>query len=263
MREVVKRSRSSPTVPVVELVDVTADARRAGLVCRVAMFPGLARRVEPAGVLARLRALLVETTGDPQASALCQVALTGYAQRRPARQIPTTESVRRFIRRALAGLGGISEDGTALAFHVADRDGIVPVLCSLSGSGLGLELSAIDDLTAEPWNHIAARAASIRLLGPVLFVIHDGRWHPVDHDEFLIGRRGQGVHLAIEDDAVSSHHAVVIRRNGAHYLKDLGSPRGIYYKGMRIDNKRIDEGDVFQIGDHELRFSFQPERPDD
>jgi hypothetical protein len=26
---------------------------------------------------------------------------------------------------------------------------------------------------------------------------------------------------------------------------------------MRIDNKRIDEGDVFQIGDHELRFTYR------
>jgi hypothetical protein len=28
---------------------------------------------------------------------------------------------------------------------------------------------------------------------------------------------------------------------------------------MRIDNKRIDEGDVFHIGEHELRFTYSPE----
>jgi len=48
----------------------------------------------------------------------------------------------------------------------------------------------------------------------------------------------------------------VIRRNGTFYIKDLGSTGGIHYKGMRIDNKRIDEADVFQIGPYELRFTF-------
>jgi len=60
-----------------------------------------------------------------------------------------------------------------------------------------------------------------------------------------------------DDGMVSRRHAAVLRRHGVHYLKDLGSTHGITYKGMRIDNKRIDEGDVFQIGDHELRFTYR------
>ena len=32
---------------------------------------------------------------------------------------------------------------------------------------------------------------------------------------------------------------------------------GITYKGMRIDNKRIDEGDVFHLCDYELRFTYR------
>jgi hypothetical protein len=51
--------------------------------------------------------------------------------------------------------------------------------------------------------------------------------------------------LAIKDGNISRKHAAVIRRNGTFYIKDLGSTNGIDYKGMRIDNKRIDEGDVF------------------
>src|SRR5207248_844944 len=47
------------------------------------------------------------------------------------------------------------------------------------------------------------------------------------------------------------------RRNGMFYIKDLGSTNGIDYKGMRIDNKRIDEGDVFHICDYELRFTYR------
>ena len=40
-------------------------------------------------------------------------------------------------------------------------------------------------------------------------------------------------------------------------IEDLGSTNGIEYNGMRIDNKRIEEGDVFHICDYELRFSYQ------
>ena len=49
----------------------------------------------------------------------------------------------------------------------------------------------------------------------------------------------------------------MIRRNGTFYIKDLGSTNGIDYKGMRIDNKRIDEGDVFHLCDYELRFTYR------
>jgi hypothetical protein len=48
----------------------------------------------------------------------------------------------------------------------------------------------------------------------------------------------------------------VIRRIDTYYIKDLGSTAGIVYRGMRIDNKRIDEGDVFHLGEYELRFTF-------
>jgi pSer/pThr/pTyr-binding forkhead associated (FHA) protein len=49
----------------------------------------------------------------------------------------------------------------------------------------------------------------------------------------------------------------VLRRNGAYYIKDLGSTNGIDYNGVRIDNKRIEEGDVFTICDYELRFTYR------
>ena len=53
--------------------------------------------------------------------------------------------------------------------------------------------------------------------------------------------------------------AAVIRRNGTYFIKDLGSTNGIDFKGMRIDNKRIEEGDVFHLCDYELRFTYRAE----
>jgi hypothetical protein len=271
-------------VSVVELIDVSDQARRLGLVCRVAMFPVLVERIEPASALARLRDLLVETAGDPQFRLLSQVALTGIVPPRPLRptSVPSFETVQRFFRRALAGIGGVSEDGTTLAFHVAGRDGLVAVGCMLHGSAASLVLSGIDDLIFDAaklrdWLTVEVRGdaggqltdlLSARLtpeavrftprpFARTLYVVHDGRRYAITQDEFLIGRSRAAVHLTIRDGLVSRRHAAVIRRHGVHYLKDLGSVHGITYKGMRIDNKRIDEGDVFQIGDHELRFTYR------
>src|SRR6266853_1643287 len=81
----------------------------------------------------------------------------------------------------------------------------------------------------------------------VLFLMFNNQRIPIDKDQFIIGRGSKSSDLAIKDGNISRKHAAVIRRNGMFYIKDLGSTNGIDYKGMRIDNKRIDEGDVFHI----------------
>ena len=93
--------------------------------------------------------------------------------------------------------------------------------------------------------------------GPTLFLIYNGQRYPVTKDQFIIGRGSKTSDLAIKDGNISRKHAAVIRRNGTFYIKDLGSTNGIDYKGMRIDNKRIDEGDMFHLCDYELRFTYR------
>jgi hypothetical protein len=94
---------------------------------------------------------------------------------------------------------------------------------------------------------------------PRLFIVDGERRHPVTSDPFVIGRAAKTSDLAIRDGLVSRKHAAVIFRNGTYYIKDLGSTHGIEFKGMRIDNKRIDEGDMFRLGTHELRFTYREE----
>ena len=95
--------------------------------------------------------------------------------------------------------------------------------------------------------------------GPTLFLVYNGQRYPVTKDQFIIGRGSKTSDLAIKDGNISRKHAAVIRRNGTFYIKDLGSTNGIDYKGMRIDNKRIDEGDIFHMCDYEIRFTYRPE----
>src|SRR5262249_24091607 len=78
----------------------------------------------------------------------------------------------------------------------------------------------------------------------------------IDKDQFIIGRGSKSSDLPIKDGNISRKHAAVIRRNGTYFIKDLGSTNGIDFKGMRIDNKRIDEGDLFHLCDYELRFTY-------
>lgn len=95
--------------------------------------------------------------------------------------------------------------------------------------------------------------------GATLYLMFNGQRFSVTKDQFIIGRGSKTSDLPIKDGNISRKHAAVIRRNGTFYIKDLGSTNGIDYKGMRIDNKRIDEGDVFHLCDYELKFTYRAE----
>ena len=90
----------------------------------------------------------------------------------------------------------------------------------------------------------------------VLYIIFNGQKIPIAKDEFVIGRGSKTADLPIKDGNISRRHAAVVFQSGAYYMKDLGSTNGIEYMGRRIDSKRIDEGDIFQICDYELRFTY-------
>src|SRR5438105_576891 len=64
-------------VPVVELVDLSAEAERVGLCGRVLVFPDLVERVDPVVVLRRLRQVLDATGGDPVLRLFHAVLLQG------------------------------------------------------------------------------------------------------------------------------------------------------------------------------------------
>jgi len=251
---------SASKVPVFELVDVTERAAKLGFKCRILMFPSLVEAVAPGVVLDSLHKVLAATAGDPDTARMWSVAIGGCEPPRRRGGPRSLEAMQRFLERAQAGLGGASEDGSMLAIHVAAQGEIVPVLCTHWPHKTALVLAVIDGSDAELWplNTLLARMRDLPPV-PTLYVILDGKRHPITQDHFVIGRDRNKVALAIRDDTVSREHAVVLFRNGIYHLKDLTSTLGITYKGMRIDNKRIEEGDVFHLGDHELRFTFRPD----
>ena len=90
-----------------------------------------------------------------------------------------------------------------------------------------------------------------------LFIIFANQRYTVDKDKYIIGRSSQLADLVIRDANISRKHCAIIYKNGAYYIKDLDSTNGIEYKGNRIDTKRIDEGDQFNICDFHFTFTYR------
>ena len=132
------------------------------------------------------------------------------------------------------------------------------------GAGPTLQRPAVSPTGAPPFQAPAAQPASQTqpppvAVGATLYLLYNNQRYPITKDQFIIGRGSKTSDLAIKDGNISRKHAAVIRRNGTFYIKDLGSTNGIDYKGMRIDNKRIDEGDIFHLCDYEIRFTYRPD----
>jgi hypothetical protein len=122
-------------VPVVELVDLSAQAAEAGLTGRIVMFPELAERIDPAAGLRRLHDVLVGTRADPAMEAFRAILLEG----RDPKSVPRPtgglglQGIKRFLDRARAGIGGVSDGALILALPVQGREKLETVLCLLWG----------------------------------------------------------------------------------------------------------------------------------
>jgi hypothetical protein len=292
-------------VRVVDLLDVSSLAASLGFRCRVAMFPELADRVEPAIALAALRDALVRTGGLVSAQ-LFGIAFGIPTAETAVRQPRRPPNRREFYVGLLEQFGSATHLNSMLVFRAAGRRGELPVVCMRWGPSLVLaaddfeleaELSTagppapsrdvVFDLGTATRGPASGRAAieaairvaehrrqlaialrdratpveiavaAIRRTVPTLFLIYADRRYPVTTDQLVIGRDRKRADVVIRDGNVSRRHAAVVFRSGTYHLKDLGSTNGVHYKGMQIDNKRIDEGDVFQLGGHELRFTYR------
>jgi hypothetical protein len=148
-------------IPVVEMISFTAHAKALGMTCRVAVASTLAQQTDPVRVLERVRELLLATEDDPGTRVLRAAVLRGEMPVIEASARPGwIEAGQRFVSRALAGIGGVSENGNMLAFNVAGTGGSVLVIAHLgfrpvshpssSASGPRLVLTTVDALASGP-----------------------------------------------------------------------------------------------------------------
>jgi hypothetical protein len=152
----VQAQRPGTPIPVVELIDLTAVGAAAGLACRISMYPGLAGRIDPAAALTRLREALMDTPDDSALEHMRAVALRGENP-----EVPFASDFgpagRRFIARARAGIGGVSDAGRMLALTIDGTAGAITLLFILwlapvlAGPRYGMIIvTTPDGLTADP-----------------------------------------------------------------------------------------------------------------
>jgi pSer/pThr/pTyr-binding forkhead associated (FHA) protein len=72
-------------------------------------------------------------------------------------------------------------------------------------------------------------------------------------DSFTIGRKSDN-DLAIEDPAVSAHHARITKIQAVYFIEDLKSTNGTFVNEKRIDRHQLRDTDVVTIGQHRIIF---------
>jgi pSer/pThr/pTyr-binding forkhead associated (FHA) protein len=73
------------------------------------------------------------------------------------------------------------------------------------------------------------------------------------HETLTIGRKADNT-LAIEDPAVSGHHARIVKVQAVFFLEDLKSTNGTAINGQPITRHQLRDADVITIGQHRLIF---------
>jgi hypothetical protein len=66
--------------------------------------------------------------------------------------------------------------------------------------------------------------------------------------------RAKDCDVVLDDPSVSRRHAEVRLKDDGHWVVDLGSTNGTEVNGQRVQEARLDAGDVITIGQTELRF---------
>ena len=72
-------------------------------------------------------------------------------------------------------------------------------------------------------------------------------------ETFTIGRKADNA-LAIEDPAVSGHHARIVKVQAVFFVEDLKSTNGTAVNGQPITRHQLHDADVITIGRHRLVF---------
>jgi serine phosphatase RsbU (regulator of sigma subunit) len=79
-----------------------------------------------------------------------------------------------------------------------------------------------------------------------------GRKFPLTNDRIVLGRQTDSA-VCLESQAVSRHHAQVLRIGADYFVEDLGSSNGTYVNGKRISGRvPLIAGDQFELGPYTL-----------
>jgi hypothetical protein len=90
-----------------------------------------------------------------------------------------------------------------------------------------------------------------------LYAIYGEQEVPVSKEEFFIGRGQKICDLVIRDTNISRQHARVVLHQGSYWIIDNQSTNGVEFRGAKIQQKRVDDGDVYTICGHDVHFVYR------
>jgi hypothetical protein len=233
-------------IQVDEVIDVSDAAGELGIACKVLVYERLANVADPKLALVALRDALGAMAKD-SATLLLRAVVAGQKTNVAVRpRMPRDEE---FMSKIRAGLTAVSNDGRMIVLHVNGYQGMVTVVCAAWRQSQTLIMTTPED-------RIGPVVAGLGAFGSeTLFLVYEGRRYPIPREPFVIGRHTT-CNLQIRDGHISRKHAAIVQRHGVYYILDLGSHAGIDYRGIRISNKKIEEGDMFMLHEYALRFTF-------
>ncbi len=91
-----------------------------------------------------------------------------------------------------------------------------------------------------------------------LIALGGGEDIPLLQKKILIGRR-ENCDLVLRFPNVSGQHARLTLEEGYWFVKDLNSRNGTKVNGLRVDRKRLDNGDTLTLAKHQFRIDYDPE----
>jgi adenylate cyclase len=76
-------------------------------------------------------------------------------------------------------------------------------------------------------------------------------------EKLLVGRR-ESCDIVLRFANVSAHHCQLTFDSGYLYVRDLGSRNGIKVNDLKVEDKRLDPGDILSIAKHKYEVSYDP-----
>jgi adenylate cyclase len=80
---------------------------------------------------------------------------------------------------------------------------------------------------------------------------------PLLKRQLLVGRR-ESCDIVLRFANVSAHHCQMWIDNGYLYVRDMQSRNGIKVNDIRVQERRLDPGDVIAVAKHRYRVAYDP-----
>ncbi len=85
---------------------------------------------------------------------------------------------------------------------------------------------------------------------------------PLENATTTIGRKEDN-DIVIDNQAVSGHHAQIVKEEDDFFIEDLGSLNGTFVNGFKVTKIELFKGDMILVGLHSLEFISEKFRPQD